>query len=450
MKRLVFSLTLAAVVCCLAGCLSGGVAPPAATVSPSAAPGTRPATPADLPAVEATATPHSGPVTITYWEDDTDEGAVVLDELAAAFMAEHPDIRVERLHFDTEDLRVQFRAAAINGNPPALVRATGELAGPFSILEVVRPLDGLFPDGTLDGFFEGALAGARGRGRLWGLPDNYGNHLMLFYNRDLVAEVPSSTDAWISQLKALTDASSEQYGLVYDQRDPFWLMPWLGGFGGWPLDEADRPALDTQAMVDALQFLHDLEFVHGVMPGDADYRAAYDLFRSGKAAYVIDGSWNLDGYRGSGVNLGAAALPRVSATGLYPAPMTLGKYWFISKEAKGAELDAAVEFVEFMTSTPAQEAWIERAGRLPSRVEAARSPLIADDPILAGSVDQLSKGRGLWAVPEMYCAWRAMREPLAGVMDGSLAPADAATAMQAAAEECIRDMELEDVPAGGG
>ncbi len=434
---------------CLAGCLSGGVSQPSATVPPPIPSEALPATRADLSALEETPTPHSGPVTITYWEDETDDGAVVLDELAAAFMEEHPDIRIERQHFDTEDLRLQFRAAAINGNPPALVRATGELAGPFSVLEIVRPLDGLFPQSTLDSFFEGALAGARGRGRLWGLPDNYGNHLMLFYNRDLVAEVPTSTDAWISQLKTLTDVSREQYGLVYDQRDPFWLMPWLGGFGGWPLDEDDRPALDTQAMVDALQFLQDLEFVHGVMPGDADYTVAYELFRTGKAAYVIDGSWNLEGYLGSGVNLGVAALPRVSLTGLYPTPMTLGKYWLISKEARGTELDAAVQFVEFMTSSPVQEEWIAKAGRLPSSKDAARSQIVADDPILAGSVDQLSKGRALWAVPEMFCAWRAMRDPLAGVMDGSLGPPDAAAAMQLAAEECVRAMELDEVPAEG-
>ena len=79
------------------------------------------------------------------------------------------------------------------------------------------------------------------KGKLWGLPDNYGNHLMLFYNKALVQEVPPNTDAWIRQLKSLTDGANSQYGLVYPLSESYWLMPWLSGHGGWPLNVADNP-----------------------------------------------------------------------------------------------------------------------------------------------------------------------------------------------------------------
>jgi arabinogalactan oligomer/maltooligosaccharide transport system substrate-binding protein len=240
---------------------------------------------------------------------------------------------------------------------------------------------------------------------------------MLIYNKQLVAQVPADTNGWLAQLKTLTDPAKGQYGLVYDLKEPYWLIPWLGGFGGWPLDEASRPTLATEPMAHALQFLHDLKWVHKVVPPDANYASAFDLFRSGKAAYVIDGAWNLDRYHGAGVDLGVTALPKVSETGLFPSPLTLGKYWFMSKDVKGPQLDASVKFVEFMTSAQAQESWASKAGRLPSSKEAAGSEVIAQDAIKLGSVDQLSKGRGLQSVPEMYCAWDAMRDPLAGIMD---------------------------------
>jgi len=373
----------------------------------------------------------------------------VLDELAAAFMKENPGIQLKRAHFGTEDLRQQYRVAVLEGSPPELVRGAGELAGPFGDLEIVRPLEGIIPRSFLDQFFPGALAGATVKGRLWGVPDNYGNHLMLIYNKQLVNAVPNDTDGWVAQLKTLTDPARGQYGLVYDLKDPFWLIPWLGGFGGWLLDEAGHPTLATEPMVEALQFLQDLKLVHRVVPPDANYDSAYQMFRSGKAAYVIDGVWNLDRYGGAGVDFGVAVLPKVSPTGLFPSPLTLGKYWFVSKDAKGPQLDAAVKFMEFMTSASAQEMWTAKAGRLPSDKKAARSEVIIQDPIKSGSVDQLSKGRGLESTPEMYCAWGSMRAPLAGVMDGTVTPTAASGAMQEEAERCIADMDTGEAPDGG-
>jgi arabinogalactan oligomer/maltooligosaccharide transport system substrate-binding protein len=44
------------------------------------------------------------------------------------------------------------------------------------------------------------------------------------------------------------------------------------------------------------------------------------------------------------------------------------------------------------------------------------------------------------AAPEMRCAWDAMRPNLEGVMAGTLKPADAAKAMQQAADQCVAEL----------
>ena len=59
---------------------------------------------------------------------------------------------------------------------------------------------------------------------------NYGNHLMLLYNKALVADVPPNTDAWIAQLKTLNDPATPQYGLAYPLDESYWLIPWLACF----------------------------------------------------------------------------------------------------------------------------------------------------------------------------------------------------------------------------
>ncbi len=390
------------------------------------------------PSIEA-ATP-AGPITITYWEEDSNEAVVLLDRLAAAFMQAHPDIVIVREHLGYDDLRNRFRAASWEGKAPALVRAPGEFAGPFGELGIVKPLDELFSAEFLAQFFSGALAGATAKGRLWAIPDNYGGHLLLLYNRALVADVPADTDAWITQLQSLTDAANGQYGLAYPIAESYWLTPWLSGFGGWPLDAQDHIALDTAEMIRALWFAYDLKFTQRVMPEDATYQSAFDLFRAGKAAYIIDGAWNLAQYQGLGVDVGMALLPKVSATGLTPATMATGRYWFIAAGLEGATLDAAATFVEFMTAAEVQHEWLTQMGRLPSRKDTAQSELITSDPLRSGIMGQLRVARGVPPALEMACAWQGIGAQLSATMAGQLSPDDAAPKMQAQAEACIEEM----------
>jgi arabinogalactan oligomer/maltooligosaccharide transport system substrate-binding protein len=366
---------------------------------------------------------------------------VFLDELATEFMNANPNIKVERSHFGNEELRDQFQTASLAGQAPVLVRVPNDFAGPFSELDIIKPVGDVFGPTFLDQFFKGALDPAVVKGKLWGVPDNYGNHLMLLYNKKLVTDVPTDTDKWIEQLKTLTDQNAGQYGLAYNLNEPFWLAPWIGGFGGWPLNDQDQPDLGSQAMVDALQFVHDLKFVDKVVPPEADYNTADTLFKEGNAAYLINGDWSLGTYTTTDtLELGATALPQVSKTGLWPSPMTAGKYWMFSKAADGAQLDAAMRFVEYMTSADVQTKWLEQWKRLPSNTEVAKNDLIKTDPILQGSMDQLSKGRGMPAAPEMRCAWDAIRPNLEAVMADSATPADAAAAMQENALQCVAEM----------
>ncbi len=374
------------------------------------------------------------PVTLSYWEDESDDGDVLLDSLTAEFKAAHPSVKVERVHLSYEELLDKLK----RGDAPDLVRCISDCAGPLSQSGQFRPLDDVFGGAFLERFFPGALEAATVRGRLWGIPDNFGNHLMLIYNRALVNDMPPDTEAWIAQLETLTNEEQDRYGLAYFLDEPYWLLPWIGGFGGWPLDGADNPALDTQAMRDALRFARDLKLTHKIVPPKADYDMAFDYFKQGRAAYLIDGEWSLDALQQAGLSLGVTALPRVSATGLDPTPVASGRHWFLASQLQGSKLDAARKYVEFMTSARAQERWLEKARRLPSlREVAASSNKIAADPILRGSMDQLGKSRGLPAAPEMRCVWSAMRPGLEAVMADRVAPEAASAAMQAEAQQCV-------------
>ncbi len=454
-------LLAAAATCGLAACMSGSGSTPAPVSTP------------DVPVTPVMPSPtSSGPITLTYWEEDSNAAVVLLDALAAEFMQANPDVVVSRQHYGYDELRNQFRAAAFNGEAPAVVRAPGEFAGPFGELDIVKPLDELFSAEYLDQFSSGALGGATVLGKLWGLPDNFGSHLMLLYNKALVSQLPANTDDWIVQLRALTDAANGQYGLVYPIAESYWLMPWLTGYGSWPLDAQGRVTLDTAEMIEALWFAHDLKYQYGVMPGNTGYEAAFETFAQGRAAYIIDGVWNLDRYQGLGVDVGVTVLPKISQTGLAAAPLATGRYWFISEASTGPELDAAARFIEFMTSAEAQQRWLADLRRLPSvkqpellwdavsartdgepqaadaapdeqTIAASNADSNADsivDSLMAGILAELRVARGVPPTLEMACVWQGIGAYLPAVMAGQLSPDDAPPQMQAQAEACVTDM----------
>jgi arabinogalactan oligomer / maltooligosaccharide transport system substrate-binding protein len=419
--------------------LLSGCADAPARSTPTPTPTATTAAPQGTPAPGQT-----GPITLTLWEEDNDAADVLLDELTADFTRANPVIVIKRTHFTYDDLRNQFRAESLfDGEPPDLVRSPGEFTGPFGELKIVKPADELFGRAALDAFLPGALAGATLRGKVWGMPDNFGGHLMLLYNRSLVTQPPADTDAWLAQLRTLSDPANGRYGLVFNATEAYWLIPWLSGYGGWPLDANEMPALDTAEMVEALWFLYDLKREHGVTPEKMDYAGAFEAFAQGAAAYAIDGVWNAERYKGLGVDLGVAMLPRVSKTQLLPAPMATGRYWFVAKHVEGARLEAAKKFVEFMTSAPVQQDWLAKMQRLPSHEQALGSSLITGDPITQAMVDQLRIARGVPPALEMACAWRGMQAYFGQVMLNEVNPDDAPILMQQEADACVADMAPE-------
>ena len=239
-------------------------------------------------------------VSFELWtkEGEADGSLQWVQKLAADYTAAHPDVTINVVQKEvggSESLRIDFQNQSFAGNPPALLWTVADHLGPFTAADLLLQTDDLI-DNSL--YVEGGVAAMQTPdGATYGVPINVGNHLMLYYNKDMVAECPADSDAMIEVAKANSDAEAGKYGVVYRQDESFWLVPFLGGFGGRVFaDDGITPTLDTEAMANALTFMNDLEFVHGVMPVEADYQIADDLFKSGSAAMTINGDWTLGSY----------------------------------------------------------------------------------------------------------------------------------------------------------
>ncbi len=382
------------------------------------------------------AEPPKGPVQIALWtqEGESDGALQFVKKLADAYTAKYPNITFDVLNKETETLRQDFLAASLANSGPGLLWTVNDHAGPFSVAGVIQPVDKFF---DLSKYVPSVVMG----GKTWALPISSGNHLMLLYNKDLVKTPPKTTDELISMGKTLTTGG--RYALAWNETEPFWLVPWLGGFGGQVFAADGRtPTLNTKAMVDTLQFMYDLKTKYGIAPKEADYATADTLFKEGKAAMLINGDWSLGDYKKAfGDKLGIAPLPKVSATGLWPAPYTSGKYFMFPTSDTGDLLQAGIAFAQFATTYENQMDLTKTLSRLPALKQALADEYVKNDPILQGSAAQMALGTPMPSVVEMRANWDAMKPEMNAVFAGSKSAADAAKAMQDAAVLAIKNMQ---------
>jgi maltose-binding protein MalE len=382
---------------------------------------------------------------VIVWEQMDPKEQEFFDLHVEMFRERHPefaDFTIERVHYRTEDLQTQFQTAALAYGGPNLVYGPADKIGPYSIMGLLMPVEDLLPPEEIARFEPSVLPVLEGH--IWGLPDQVGNHLTLVANMGLVDAIPADTDAWVRQLRDLThdrdgDGRPEQYGLVFNLLEPFWLVPWLGGFGGWVMDDAAAPTLDTSAMVGALDFLSGLK-TDRVVPLECDYPLADTIFKEGRAAYIINGPWSWQGYRDEGIEIRLAPLPMVSATGTWPAPMTSAKCYSINAYLDPETRECTAALLSWLTGTEVQTNLARGLSVMPSDIEAGRDPLIQNDPMQVASRDQIAKGRLMPIVPEMRAIWDAMRPFYQTVMNGEMSSADAARGMQERAVTSIERM----------
>ncbi len=382
--------------------------------------------------------------TLTLWEQMDPQEREVQAAQIAAYEAAFPGMKIELSHYSTEDLRTQFQTAALAGSGPDLVYGPSDQVGPFSVMGLIKPLGEALSAEDLEAIRPEAFD--RLDGQIYSYPDQVGNHLTLVYNKALISEPPRTMSELIEVAKAQTrdengDGRPDRYGLVFQAMEPFWLVPFLTGYGGWVMDDNYQPTLHTGAMRSALELLRSFRDEHRIMPAECDYEIADTVFKEGRAAMIINGPWSWEAYRKAGIDIGLARIPKIEETGRWPAPMISSKGYSFNAKLKGDRLRAAAEAVRFLTQVDFQVEFAEKVGTLPARKTAYTVPAVAENALLYASSQQVEVGKRMPVVPEMRAIWDAMRPAMQSVWNGTKSPADAARDMQEQAARKIKEMK---------
>ncbi|MCS6937887.1 MAG: extracellular solute-binding protein [Roseiflexus sp.] len=415
----------------LAACGQPAATPPTPSPEP-AAPPTAPSTPLPSPTAAPTATlsPTPEPEPLTVWasgdEARRDALTMLLTDAAAAagvpirIRSSTPDAMIARLRVDQIDGRPPPDIIWGDSNDLATLRTMG-------LIQAVRRTSA--SDDTLPAVITGATADDQ----QWGMPVGARGFLLLLYNRKLVETPPRTIDALIAAARANT--SGGRFGLVAGWTEARWFAFWLDITGGAMLDEGGMPALDTPAVVAALELLRTVRRYGPTPPSTYDEGAR--LFRRGRAALAIDGDWALESYRGltDTLELGIAPLPLTNRGTSATAPLT-GVYLMYGAALNGQRL-AQAEALATTLRDPAWQARIARdLGILPASIVALNDPAVTDDPVLAAAATYARNAPGIPPTRPIRCAWDAVEVELPPFLLGRRTAAETAAAMQRRAMGC--------------
>ncbi len=369
----------------------------------------------------------------------------LLDSLLKKFSTGYPQFEFRQLFYAPEEARTNFIISSLAGKGPALLHGASDNIGPLVELDVIRPMEDLFDQQYLDKFLTHPIkANTYFRGHLYQIADRVGNHLCLVYNKAIVKNPPQTISQLIEMGKKLTkdtdgDGRPDSYALAWNYTEPFFAIPFIGGYGGWIFDEEYHPTLDTEATVKAARLIYDLANKYKIIPRECDYEVANALFKEGISAMIINGPWSWGTYLKAGLDIGLARIPKIDETGLWPTPLVSPMGYSINKNVTGEKLKVVVELIKFLTSPEVELRFTKLSASIPSITSAYESPVVKNNLLIQASIDQIMVGRIMPVVTEMRWIFDAMRPAYQGIFTGRVTPEQAARQMQELAEKLIRE-----------
>ncbi|UYO93828.1 ABC transporter substrate-binding protein [Pollutimonas sp. M17] len=298
----------------------------------------------------------------------------IVDGMVDEFEKSHPDIKIKSIYAGTyQDSVAKALTAHKGGHAPQLaVLLSTDM---FTLIDegAIVPFDPLVQSDDdkkwLGGFYKAFMANSQTGGKTWGIPFQRST-IVMYYNKDLFKDAgldpnapPATWDELVSQAKKLTktDGSGQvtQWGLEIPSGGSFayWLFQALTTPNDAILmnEAGNQVFLDKPAVVEALQFWHDLAYKHKVMPtGTIDWGTTPKDFLVGKTAMMWTTTGNLTNVRKNAkFDFGVAPMPRAKHGG---SP-TGGGNFYLFKSATPEQQKAAYSFVKWMTSPENAAAW---------------------------------------------------------------------------------------------
>ncbi|MFN8385414.1 MAG: extracellular solute-binding protein [Anaerolineales bacterium] len=329
----------------------------------------------------------TGEVTLWHAYGTGSAEEVALTAILEKAKTDMPNVKINVLQVPFNDIYNKYRTDVASGGGPDMFIAPNDSLGDDARAGLLADITEL-AKGKLGDYSQLSIDGMSVDGKLYGVPESL-KAIALWYNKDLIATPPATTD----ELKALMEAGtpvSLSYGCYHH-------YGFFGSFGGKIFDDNWKVIADQGGVADAMSYLNDLyqiSVANGWPKNDSDGLAP---FTEGKMAIITNGNWAMGDYRKAlGDKLGVAPLPAGPGG---PATPLLGVdgYYF---NPNSTNLASALEVALYLTGKDAETAMMNDAGHVP-----ANTTVEVTDPLIKGLLDAFKTAYVRPQVPQLGNYW---------------------------------------------
>jgi len=389
-------------------------------------------------------------VTISWWTGQTEAAQTLLEGLAAEFEDEHPNVTIDVSEgaSSTEELLQKLSAGFSSGTYPDMSYAFGSWASQLEsskrTLDITERTED--PDLGWEEFSEAARATVQPTGDATiGFPALVDN-ISLIYNKTVfdAADVEYPTEDWTwddfrEAAAALTDPASDTYGYAYSVSGSeettwqFWPHLWQNG-GEILNDDQSEAAFDSEAGVDALEFLRGMAIDDGSIYLDQTDTKFAQLFAADRIGMMTSGPWQLYDLNTAGTDYGVTVLPGTDGD---HQTVSGPDIWALFDHQDANREYWVTEFAAWLTAAEQDERWNVAYGNLPLRSSEIQSAAFQEQvealpglDVMAQNAENAEKARP--TVPGYVGLSEAIANAISEVLQGQ---GDPKTALEEAADE---------------
>lgn len=325
---------------------------------------------------------------------------------------------------------VQQFAQAINSpdGPDAVIGIPNDqLADYVNAGLAAQVPDGLYDDAA---FSEAAIQACYVDGARYAAPLSV-ETTALFYNTDLVSQVPATWEELVEQAAGDGGVSFDATSIYYD----LGFVRSCGGYifryenGAYDVEDI---GLANEGAVQAYEFINALCNEYHLLSADVTADIARSNFQNGQTAYYIGGPWDIDGFRSAGTNFQIVEMPTFNGQ---PFVTPVGtQVSFVSN--KSDSQDKAWEMIMYLIDHGAMDMY-EAGDRIPAKLADQSNEGIQSNEYSKAFIAQINNGEPMPTVSEMGQLWSIHTNNIRSMWTGELTAGEAAENMVTQLEEAV-------------
>jgi arabinogalactan oligomer / maltooligosaccharide transport system substrate-binding protein len=359
-----------------------------------------------------------GAGTITLWHGYTGSEAATLQKAVKMLTDKNANFKVNLLAVPFDQLQNKFTTEASTGGGPDLLIGPSDWVGGFAEAGLIAEMSGETVNALTAPLLASTLNVARYNNKLWGLPTSMKN-VALYYNKSLVRTLPKNTDEMLTMAGSLA-TGNVQYGVAINAGF-YHAVGYNFAFGGKLFNNPKQVDLTTPGTIAWLNWMKKAKESRGVFIKAGADDDINNLFKTGKAAMVINGPWALEDYEKSlgRDKVGVAIAPGTASGGKF-APFVGTENYYLNANKKDNK--AALDFLAFISSPGVQSLFVREAGQISTNQKVD----LSSNPALVPFVQQAAQGSVFPNFPAMGQVWTPAGDMITKVLDGKATPEQAA------------------------